>query len=190
MRIGILGGSFNPIHFGHLVLAEQAKEKFKLDKVIFVPANISPHKTKAELADASHRYKMAALAIAGNPAFEISDFEIKSEGKSYSINTLREFKRRFGKKARLYFIAGSDSLKKLSTWKQVKEIFEISQFVVAKRPNFSLKKLPPKVRPFDAISVGISSSGIRKRIKKGLSIRYLVPERARRYILKNRLYKT
>ena len=189
IRIGILGGSFNPIHIGHLILAEKAKERFKLDKVIFVPAYISPHKIGHNLADANDRFNMVLMAIKGNPDFEISDFEIKAKGKSYSIRTLKEFRKKFDRGAQLYFITGADSLKKLLTWKNIDEIFRISRFVIANRPSYLLKNVPSKAETFEINPIDVSSTEIRKRIRKGLSIRYIVPESARKYILKKRLYR-
>jgi len=109
-RIGILGGTFNPVHIGHLAIAQMASDKLRLDKVIFVPCNLPPHKSVKNMPSAHHRYNMVKLAIAGNDQFEISNFEIKKNGKSYSIDTLKYFRRLFGKSAKLFFIVGGDTV--------------------------------------------------------------------------------
>src|SRR3989338_3249134 len=119
MRIGILGGTFNPIHIGHLILAEEACFKLKLDKLIFVPTFIPPHKDMEPEMHPQDRLKMVQIAIEDNPSFEVSRFEIDSKKKSYSIDTLKEFRRIYGDDAELYFITGSDSLKDLFSWKDI-----------------------------------------------------------------------
>ncbi|MFH0839352.1 MAG: nicotinate-nucleotide adenylyltransferase [Candidatus Omnitrophota bacterium] len=189
MRIGILGGTFNPIHAGHLILAEEALGKLCLDKVIFVPTFIPPHKSDEDLVDPNHRYRLIELAIKDNPNFEISDIELKRRGKSYSIDTLRQFKKRFGKFTKLFFITGSDSLGELFSWKDINDIFKLSQFVVANRPGYPVKGLPKEAELVLITPIEISSSQIRKRIKEGLSIRYLVPDSIWHYIIKKRLYR-
>ncbi len=189
MRIGILGGTFNPIHLGHLVLAEEAKEKLNLDKVIFVPAYIPPHKKDEEIAEANHRFKMAELAAKGNPCFEVSPFEINAKTTSYSVETLREFKERYGEDTKLFFITGADSLGELFSWKELDEIFKLSQFIVANRPGYDVSNVPKGIEVVTITSLEISSSQIRKKIKENKSIRYLVPESVREYIIAKRLYK-
>jgi len=189
MRIGILGGTFNPIHIGHLVLAEEAKEKLNLEKVIFVPVYIPPHKKDKEITEADDRLKMVSLAIRGNPSFEASTFEIDSKATSYSIETLREFKRKYGEDTKLFFITGADSLGELFSWKGLDEIFKLSQFIVANRPGYDIANLPKEVEAVTITPLEISSSQIRRKIKEGKSIRYLVPEAVREYISAKGLYK-
>lgn len=189
MRIGILGGTFNPVHVGHLVLAEEAKEKLNLDKVIFAPAYIPPHKKDEELADANDRFKMVELAIRGNPCFEVSAFEIDAKTTSYSVETLKEFKKKYGEETKLFFITGADSLGELFSWKEIDEIFKLSQFIVANRPGYEITNVPENVDVVTITPLEISSSQIRKKIKEGKSIRYLVPEPVREYIIARRLYK-
>lgn len=189
MRIGILGGTFNPIHIGHLVLAEEAKEKLNLEKVIFVPAYIPPHKKGEEITEADDRLKMVNLAIRGNPSFEVSTFEIDSKNTSYSIQTLREFKKRYGEDTKLFFITGADSLGELFSWKGLDEIFKLSQFIVANRPGYDVANLPKEVEVVTITPLEISSSQIRRKIKEHKSIRYLVPEAVREYITAKGLYK-
>ena len=189
MRIGILGGSFNPIHAGHLVLAEEAREKLTLDKVIFVPAYVPPHKKDEELAEPNDRFKMVELAIRGNPVFEVSAFEIDGKTTSYSIDTLKAFKQKYGEDAKLFFITGADSLGELYTWKDIDQIFQASQFIVANRPGYEISNVPTGVDVVTITSLEISSSLIRKKMKEGKSIRYLVPEPVREYIIARRLYR-
>jgi len=189
MRIGILGGTFNPIHIGHLILAEESMEKLGLDKVVFVPSYIPPHKRREGIASADDRYVMVVLAVRQNPKFEVSRAEIDRAGKSYSVDTLKEFKKRYGKNAGLFFITGSDSLPELDSWKAIDEILKLSQFVVATRPGYALEKLPQGARIVSITPVDISSSQIRKRVRGNRSIRYLVPEEVRKYIVDKRLYK-
>lgn len=189
MRIGILGGTFNPIHIGHLILAEEALDKLSLDKVMFIPTFIPPHKTSDALVDANHRHRMIELAIKDNPSFEVSDVELRRKGKSYSIDTLKQVKKIYGKLAKLFFITGSDSLGELCSWKDINDIFRLSQFVVANRPGYPLKELPKECELVLVTPIEVSSSEIRKRIKDSLSIRYLVTDSVRNYIVKKGLYK-
>ncbi|MFH1779046.1 MAG: nicotinate-nucleotide adenylyltransferase [Candidatus Omnitrophota bacterium] len=189
MRIGILGGTFNPIHLGHLVLAEEAKEKLNLDKIIFVPAYIPPHKKGEAIAEASDRLKMVELAIKGNPYFETSTFEMDAKATSYSVETLKGFKKRYGEDTKLFFITGADSLGELFSWKELDEIFKLSQFIVANRPGYDIANVPKEIEAVTITSLEISSSQIRRKIRENKSIRYLVPESVREYIIAKGLYK-
>jgi len=189
MRIGILGGTFNPIHIGHLILAEAALSKLKLDKVVFVPTYVPPHKTIEGNVKPKDRLKMVELAIADNELFEVSTFELDSKKKSYSIETLKDFRRVYGNQAQLYFITGSDLLKDLFSWKNVNDIFKMSKFVVANRPGYPVKDVPEEAETVVITPIEVSSEDIRKRIKEERSIRYLVPEKVRAYIIKHSLYK-
>lgn len=188
-RIGLLGGTFNPIHMGHLILAREAMQAIRLDKLIFVPAYIPPHKTTKYLSAARHRFNMVSLAIRDNPRFSISDFEIRSKRKSYSIFTVTKFKEDYGKNVKLFFIAGSDSLMKLSQWKDINKIMKMATFVIATRPGFPIGKIPKRIVRIKITPIDISSKHIRSLIRKNISIRYLVPEAVRHYIVENRLYK-
>jgi len=187
-RIGILGGTFNPPHIGHLVLAQEVLNKLKLDKVIFIPTYLPPHK-KIMYDNAYMRYKMTLLACKGNPKFEVSKFELEKRTVSYSIDTLRELKKRYGEKAELFFITGSDSLNELESWKDIDEVLKLVKFVVANRPNFPIKKLNRKVILIEVPALDISSFMIRNRVHNSQSIRYLVPESVRKFIIRYRLYK-
>jgi nicotinate-nucleotide adenylyltransferase len=189
MRIGILGGTFNPVHAGHLMLAEEALSKLKLEKIIFVPTFMPPHKTVESRVKPQDRLKMVKLAIEGNASFEVSTFEIDSKKKSYSIDTLREFRKRYGDDAQLYFITGSDALKDLFSWKDINDIFKISKFIVANRPGYPVKEVPEGIDTVVISPIEVSSEDIRRRVREGKSIRYLVPEKVRSYIEEHRLYK-
>ena len=188
MKIGILGGTFNPIHIGHLILAEEVKDRLKLDKIIFVPTNIPPHKQSSDIISAKERYKMIRLAIKTNKDFSVSDIEIKRGGISYTIQTIQEFKRIYPKD-QLYFITGSDLLKYLDEWKDLNQILEMVNFVVATRPGYPLEMIPPYMKTLEIRAVDISGFQIREYIKEKRSIRYLVPENVLRYINKKGLYK-
>ena len=188
MKLGILGGTFNPIHLGHLILAEEARQRLALDKVIFVPSFLPPHKDNGLILDADDRYKMICLATEKNKFFETSDIEIKRKGKSYTIDTLNEFKKEYPD-SELFFIIGSDVIKDLPQWQDIKEVERLVKFVIATRPGYPLKDIQEE----DALLVqiqalDISAYEIRRRIKGKLSIRYLVPEDVRQYIIKRRLY--
>jgi nicotinate-nucleotide adenylyltransferase len=187
MRIGIFGGTFNPIHFGHLVLAEQAYEKLNLDKVIFIPSFCPPHKKDSNIVSAFHRYNMVNLAIQNNPRFEISDIEIKRKGRSYLVDTLKQL-RIIYPKAELFFISGSDVSNQISKWKSIGKILSLAKFVLAKRPGYRLKKCDSHISVISITELDISSSMIRRKIKESKSIRYLMPLRVYKYIKEKGLY--
>jgi len=188
MKIGILGGTFNPIHIGHLILAEEAREKLGLDRIIFVPAYLPPHKDNSDIALAKDRLAMVKLAISGNQYFSVSDLEIKRDGRSYTIDTMKEFKNIYPHDE-LYFIIGSDLLKYLDDWKDLVEIIKMVKFIVATRPGYPLEKIPPYISTVAIRAVDISGFEIRRCLKEDKSFRYLVPELVYKYIIKNNLYK-
>lgn len=188
MRIGILGGTFDPIHNGHLHLAKKVLEKMHLDRIIFIPTNLPPHKTGVRITPTIHRYKMLKLAIGNNKRFMVSDIEIKRRGRSYSVETLRQLRKRYGQSAEMFFITGSDSLKDIDGWKDLEEILNLCRFMVIKRPCFAIKKAR---RDFIVLHIGakdISSTDIRRRIKKAQSTQGLLPEKVRDYITRHNLY--
>ena len=188
MRIGILGGTFDPIHMGHLILGEEALGQLNLDKIVFVPAYLPPHKPRGSFASSNERYRMVHLATCSNPHFEVSRIELEEKGKSYSIETIKKFKKKYSK-AEVFFITGADSLKGLFSWKDIKQIFRLSHFVIAKRLDYPIKNVPKTVKTISIIPVGISSSEIRRRIAKNKSIHYLVPDKVVEYIKRKRLYR-
>lgn len=188
-RIGILGGAFNPIHIGHLTIAEIVRERLRLDKVIFVPSNLSPHKSNKNIASAKDRFHMVNLAIKDNPHFSVSDYEIKKQGKSYSIETVSYLRGRYPKGTKLFFIIGSDLLPTLYTWKRINEILKIVSFVSVNRPGFRERKSRIKVKSIYVPGLQTSSSFVRKRITSGKTVKYLVPKEVLRYINKKKLYR-
>ncbi|MDY6854995.1 MAG: nicotinate-nucleotide adenylyltransferase [Thermodesulfobacteriota bacterium] len=214
MRIGLFGGTFNPIHVGHLRSAEEIRELFRLRQIVFVPSAIPPHKDEMEIISPFHRIEMVNLAIEDNPVFSSSDVEIKRPGKSYSIETINHFKTMHSSDLELFFIMGIDTFKDISTWKDYGSLFSCSNFVVTTRPGYQRPKLEgilplEVVRDFsyypeedrlihisslsiyfrDITHLDISSSMIRRRIEGGSSIRYLLPERVIEYIQVNGIYR-
>lgn len=199
--IGIMGGSFNPIHIGHLVVAEEARVKFSLSKVIFVPVGIPGYKKKYKLLDPERRFVMTLLATTSNPYFYVSRIEIDRKGKCYTYDTIKELKTIYpDDKYDIYFITGADAVLSILTWKNPKELLSMCYFIAATRPGYSLKILKEKLRkigegcenrvfPIQIPALSISSTLIRDRIKKGYSIKYLVPKEVEDYIYKNNLYK-
>lgn len=218
MKIGIFGGTFNPIHYGHLRAAEEVREKFKLAKIIFIPSKKPPLKTQ-DLLESEHRYKMTELALSGNGFFEISDIEFKRPGKSFTVQTLEELLKNFHD-IDLYFILGIDAFLEIPTWWQPDRLMSLADFVIIARPPFrfvdlltspymeasgdDLEKLDKaeielysttlkSKRVAMALKIplmDISATDIRRRIKEGKSIKYLLPESVESYIIANKLYKS
>jgi nicotinate-nucleotide adenylyltransferase len=213
MRIGILGGTFNPIHLAHLRIAEEVRETCTLDQVLFIPAATPPHKELAGNTSFVHRLAMVEAAIADNPAFVASDLEGRRGGKSYSVHTL-ELLHQQAPGHDYFFIIGMDSFLEITLWKDYQRLFELANLVVAARPGFTgddpLLLLPVAIRGrfcydsgakklrhdsgtsvffVEETQLAISSSGIRRLIAQGRSIRYLVPEAVYGYILNEALYR-
>jgi nicotinate-nucleotide adenylyltransferase len=188
MKVGILGGTFNPIHIGHLILAEEVREKLGLQKIIFVPTYLPPHKDNSDIAPPAQRFAMVKLAIKGSKYFLASDMEIKRDGRSYTIDTLKEFKIRYPQDE-LYFIIGSDLLKYLNDWKDLDEIIKMVKFIVATRPGYPLERIPSHIATIPIRAVDVSAFEIRQAIKENRSFRYLVPDAVFKYINKKRLYR-
>lgn len=184
-RVGILGGTFNPPHIGHLILAQEILDKFNLDKIFFIPTNIPPHKNTA-LIDARHRLIMTEMSVQENKKFSCLDLEIKRGGISYTIDTIRELKRKFPKND-FYLIIGSDLAKDFHTWKSYREIAGLTRIVVGKRDKFPIRKRGGFFL-VDILQVEVSSSLIREFIKKNFSIKYLVHPDVEKYIKKHKLY--
>jgi len=190
-KIGVLGGTFDPIHIGHLVLAEQVREKFQLEQVIFIPSASPPHKTEQGLSPTEDRLEMTKLALEGNPYFFVSDIELKREGLSYTVETLRELKKLY-KDSEIYFLTGSDVLNEITTWRNPEEIYKLAKIVIGIRPGFD--KFDPENHfakrsiIVDITGMDISSTQIREKARNGESIKYLVPSKVEEYIKKKNLY--
>ena len=189
-KVGIFGGTFDPIHHGHLITAQSVREIRDLDKIIFIPSFISPHKADVNSASPEHRMNMLKLAVERIDFFEVSDYEIIKEGISYTIDTLKEFKKKYDE---LEFIIGYDNIFKFHTWKNPDEIMKIAKILVLKRKS----SLPPphedkyvKSAIFvETRGIEISATDIRERVKQGMPIHYLVPEKVKEYIYSFNLYK-
>ncbi len=212
MRIGILGGTFDPIHLGHLRLAEEVGDDLRLENIYLIPASYPPHKEKRTVTSFLHRFAMTELAACESPLFKASDLEGQREGFSYSIDTLREFHRIFEKDLQLYFIMGLDAFLEIDTWREYQQLFEYAHLVVIQRPGLPSEKLEPFLLSLNveyrkmgengpflmptgysliykrATLMEISSTDIRHRAAGGRSIRFLVPEAVRSYIINKGLY--
>lgn len=196
-RLGIMGGTFDPIHYGHLVTAEQAREALSLDLVLFMPAGRPAFKQDADVTDAEDRYAMTVLATAANPAFDASRFEIDREGVTYTIDTLRALRARYPENVKLFFITGADAILDLVTWHDAEQMAELATFIAATRPGYDIEQARTRVNssgvPFDVRyieipALAISSTNIRQRVSEGKSVRYLTSESVIGYIRKNGLY--
>ena len=190
MKIGLFGGTFDPIHLGHLFIADWIRESLELKKVILIPAAQPPHKLNVKITDKIDRWNMVTLAVRDNRAFEVSDVEIKNDEISYTVDTLRKFSK---KDDEIYFIIGEDSLKDLNIWKDPEEIFRLSKIIVANRVNYSAFNknniYGDKVIYSGTPEISISSTQIRERVRDGKSIKYFVHPAVEEYILKKGLYK-
>lgn len=191
LRLGIFGGTFNPPHIGHLVVAEHIRRRLALDKVYFVPSYISPHKRRGEEELATHRLEMIRLATKGNRTFRVSKIELKRKGTSYTYETVETFRKKYPN-ARLFLIIGADNFAEFHTWKNPARILDVASLIVMNRPYHRLhseKKWVAKSARFVTVpDIEISSSTIRKMIGRGDSIAYLVPEAVERYIDRHGLY--
>jgi nicotinate-nucleotide adenylyltransferase len=189
-KVGIFGGSFDPIHFGHLITAQVLLEKRKLSKIIFVPAFISPHKLQYEYSAPEHRYNMVNLAISSYPYFDISDYEIKRNDISYTFNTLAEFYKKYDS---MELIIGFDNLISFDTWHRHDDVLELADLVVLKRTYDKEVKHTHKYFEnaifIDSPTIEISSTEIRKRVNKNLPIDYYLPISVKNYIMENKLYR-
>ena len=198
MDIGVFGGTFDPIHIGHLIVAEEVRVRLRLEEVLFIPAGQPWLKTERDITPAYHRAEMVSLAIASNPYFKLSTIEIERPGPSYSVETLATLQHQLGGEARLFFLLGSDSLVELPQWKEPSRLIQLCQLVAFSRegsPPPQLKTLEPIipgitrcVSVVDVPQIWISSTQIRRRVAEGLPIRYLVPETVERYIKEHSLY--
>jgi nicotinate-nucleotide adenylyltransferase len=198
LRVGILGGTFDPIHYAHLAVAEEARVQLGLEPVVFVPAAQPPHKLGRTITAVHHRMAMLALALASNPHFAISPVDVERPGPAYTVDTLALFQDEWGPKAELYFIVGADSLLEMHTWYEPQRIIELAYLAVAPRPLHLLdmdeleNRLPgvaPRIRRVNAPRLEISSTDLRERVRTGQSIKYYLPEAIEQYILEHGLYR-
>ncbi len=192
-RLGIMGGVFDPIHFGHLFTAEEARNEFKLDKVLFIPCRHPVHKREDGVSDPNDRYWMTKMAIKNNPFFEVSKIELERSGPSYSIDTVKTLLTEYEYQIEIFFITGADAFLTIDTWHKSEELIKLCQFVAATRPGYDLNNLDHKfkkiIRIMEIPLLYISSTDIRRRIKEGRNIKYLLPEKVEEYIYKKRLYR-
>jgi len=206
-RLGVLGGTFDPPHVGHLALAEQAREQLRLDRVLFIPAGDPWRKSQRAVTPAVHRLAMIRLAVAGNPAFAVDDSEVRRKGPTYSVDTLRELRARLATADELYFVIGQDALADLPHWRDPAGIAALALIAVARRPFAVLRAgsepvegpradAEPPALPFDASRlvrvemplIDVSSTDLRARARAGRSLRYLVPDAVAAYIREKGLY--
>jgi len=196
-RLGVLGGTFDPIHIGHLIVAEEARTRLDLSAVVFVPAQVSPLKLQGASAPAEDRLRMVELAVEDNPFFYISHIDLDREGPSFTVDTLRAIKASCDPQSELFFIMGADALSTLKSWRLPQEILCLARIVAVSRPGFELdltaleRGVPGISQATDVITtvqLGISSSDIRARLGQGQSIRYQVPRAVEAYIRERSLY--
>ena len=209
-RIGLFGGTFDPIHLGHLRCAQEVEEAFDLSQVIFILAATPPHKVDRPIIATKHRWNMVKVAIADNPSFALSDVEIKREGTSYSIETISYYHRNLKKGERLFFVVGADAFCEIETWKDYPQLFTVCDFIVISRPTFDPLRasvlqsegftkeeggnlfLHPSGHTLHLLSVtpiGISSTEIRRTVREGRSLTYVVPKEVENYIMNEGLYR-
>jgi nicotinate-nucleotide adenylyltransferase len=192
VRIGVMGGTFDPIHHGHLVAASEVGHRFWLDEVVFVPTGQPWQKEGRQVSAAEDRYLMTVIATASNPRFSVSRLDIDRPGPTYTIDTLRDLRAERGGEAEFFFITGADALSRMMSWQDVEELFSLAHFVGCTRPGHQLtgRGLPEdKVSLVEIPALAISSTGCRQRVAKGEPIWYLVPDGIVQYIAKRELYK-
>ncbi len=193
MKIGIMGGTFNPIHYGHLICAEQVRDGLGYDKILFVPSARPPHKSQPDMVSAEHRFQMVLLATAHNQDFEVSRIELDREGPSYTIQTIKTLRNRYNISTELAWIIGADSLIEYKIWKDFDGVLEQCTMIATTRPNYDMQLVPTeirnRVRTFKITGIDISATEIRRRLKENLSIQYLVPDSVAEYIKEHRLYR-
>jgi nicotinate-nucleotide adenylyltransferase len=199
VRLGVLGGTFDPPHVGHLILAEEARTRLELEKVLFVPAGDPWRKAAREITAAQHRLAMVRLMVASDPYFEVSTLEVERQGPSYAVDTLQALHEQHGPRLELYFILGEDALHDLPHWKEPARILSLAWLAVAARPSSepwsdpdleaAVPSLSERVVPLPMPAVDISSTALRERARAGLSLRYLVPLPVEEYIRRHGLYR-
>jgi len=193
-RLGIMGGVFDPIHYGHLFTAEEARINYQLDKVIFVPCHKPVHKHRENISKAKDRLIMVRLAVKDNPFFEVSEIELQRTGFSYSIDTVKEIMKKYDNNIKIFFITGADAFLEFGSWHKSEELIQLCEFVAATRPGYDLNKLDEKFKKIIHImknpSLAISSTDIRKRILESRNVKYLLPEEVINYIQLHDIYQS
>ncbi len=194
IKIGLFGGSFDPIHNGHLQLADWTRKRLSLNRIIFIPASIPPHKQNSTLTSAKYRYQTVQIAIDSMPHFEVSDIELKRKGVSYTIDTILYFQKKYViTKHDLYLIIGADSLIDFPGWKDPDKILDNCRVVCLRRPQINLDNAPLNLKKqaiiLESPLIDISATEIRKKVRSGLSISHLVPPAVEQYIIDNNLYR-
>ena len=192
-----MGGTFDPIHFGHLIAAEEARRRFHLARVIFIPNGHPPHKKEYGVSPARTRCELVVLATASNPAFEVSRIEVDRPGPSYAVDTVGEIKRQVGEDTPLYFITGADAMVEIATWHEPERLAGMCEFIAVMRPGYDVQRLEgalgpdfmARTRVLHIPGVDISSTEVRRRAGSGESLRYLTPEPVVRYIESRSLYR-
>lgn len=201
LKIGICGGTFDPIHMGHLIIAEMARCQYGLDKVLFIPSGKPPHKDLQVVTEPIHRLNMVECATQNNPYFEALDIEIMREGYTYTVDTLKDLHKLFPRETDFYYIIGADVVRDLPTWKSIGEVSKQTKFIAFMRPEFINEEFSSQIQllrdkfhivvdTFEAPLIEISSTYIRDSIRKGQTIKYIVPECVEKYIRDNDLYLT
>lgn len=193
-RVGLMGGTFDPIHLGHLVTAEEARKELALDEVVFLPAGDPWQKAEGSVTSAEHRYLMVVLATAPNPAFSVSRLEVDREGPTYTVDTLRSLRERLPDDE-LWFVTGADAILTILSWKDADECLRLASFVGATRPGYDLARaaeleLDGRVQLLDVPALAISSSDVRARFAVDRAVRYLIPQEVEEYARKHGLYGT
>lgn len=201
ISIGLMGGTFDPIHVGHLVTAEEARQQFDLDYVVFVPTGNPPHKEMETISLPEHRYLMTSLAVMSNPYFFVSTVEINSDSSSYTIDTVKHFSGSEKEGPEVFFITGADAILEIFSWKDYEELLRLCTFIAVSRPGYSLDRFREtldqvcpdminKVHLLEIPALAVSSTYIRERVALGKTIKYLTPEPVEQYIKKHGLYHT
>ena len=196
-NLGIMGGTFNPIHVGHLMIAEEARQQFNLSKVLFIPDSEPPHKD-IDGATSAQRLIMTKLAIQDNPYFFVSDMEIKREGTTYTLDTMRAIKKQYGAEHELYFIAGTDTIQDLPNWHDPLALLQICHFIGAARPDGTeaidniidyFGPMGTRIHKLEVPTMELSSTELRYRLRHGISVRYFIPPAVLQYIYDNEVYQ-
>ena len=192
-RLGVMGGTFDPIHHGHLVAASEVAWRFGLDEVVFVPTGTSYQKSEQEVSKAEDRYLMTVIATASNPRFSVSRVDIERGGDTYTVDTLRDLRAERGDDVAMFFITGADALRGMPTWKEYESLFDLASFIGVTRPGVadicSQIEVPQCVSCVEVPAMAISSTGCRERVAAGLPLWYLVPDGVVQYVAKRGLYR-